>query len=114
MLLYFVLWDAGGMFSAKILKEPQKYMSMWNALRCTILWFSPSTPVLYVQGTEIVNFQVYKNDFITAALYKRRECGISTSANGFCGCNAMAIHKALVMWQLSLNNTILPVLMKCL
>lgn len=102
------------MFSAKTLKEPQKCVSMWNALRCTILWFSPSAPVLYVQGTEIVKFQVYENDFITEALYKRRECGISTSANGFCGCNAMAIHKALVMWQLSLNNTILLVLMKCL
>lgn len=53
-----------------------------------------------MQGTEIVKFQVYENDFITADFYKRRGCGISTSANGFCGCNAMAIHKALVMWQL--------------
>lgn len=73
---------------------------MWNALRCTILWFSPSILDLFMQGTEIVKFQVYENDFITAEFYKRRGCGISTSANGFCGCNAMAIHKALVMWQL--------------
>lgn len=102
------------MFSAETWKEPQKHVSMGKALRCTILWFSPSTLVLYVEGTEIVKFQVYENDFITADLCKRRECGISTSANGFCGCNAVAIHKALVMWQLRLNNTILLVFVKCL
>lgn len=99
------------MFSAKTLKEPQKYVSMGNALRCPILWFSPSAPVLYVQDTEIVKFQVSENYFITADLYKRQESGISTSVNRFCACNAMTIHKAL-MWQVCLNNTVFLVLVK--
>lgn len=64
------------------------------------LGFPPSIPVLYMQGTEIVKLQLYENDFITADFYKRLGCGISISANGFCGCNAMAIHKAVVLWQL--------------
>lgn len=102
-----------GFFQLKLWKNHSRTCP-WNALRCTFLWFCPSTPVLYVLGNEIVKFQVYENDFITADLYKRRECGISTSANGFCGCSAMAIHKALVMWQLCLNNTVLLVLVKCL
>lgn len=62
--------------------------------------FPPSVLVLYVQGTEIVKFQVYENCFITSGFYKRLGCEISTSANGFCGCDAMAIHKALDMQQL--------------
>lgn len=57
-ILYFALWDAGGMFSAETWKEPQKHVSMGKALRCTILWFSPWAPVLYVEGTKIVKFQV--------------------------------------------------------
>lgn len=83
--------------------------------RHTVLWFPLSVPVMYVQGTEIVKLQVYENDFITADFYKRQECGISTSANGFCGCNAMAIYNnamALIMWQLNLNSTNL-VLVEC-
>lgn len=102
------------MFSAQTLKEPQKHVSVGRALRCTILWFSPSALVLYVERPEIVKFQVSENDFITGDLSKRQECGISPSANGVCGCNAVAIHKAPVMWQLHLNNTILLVLVKCL
>lgn len=60
----------------------------------------PLVQVLHVHCTEIVKFQVYENDFITTHFFKRRGCGFSTSANGFCGCNAMAMHKDLVMWQL--------------
>lgn len=60
----------------------------------------PLVQVLRVRCTEIVKFQVYENDFITTRFSKRRGCGFSTSANGFCGRNAMAMHKALVMWQL--------------
>lgn len=39
---------------------------------------------------EIFKFQVYEDDFINADLSKRRECGISPSADGFV---------AVMLWQ---------------
>lgn len=74
----------------------------------------PSVPVLYIQGTEIVKFQVHENYFITTDFYEGRGCGISTSANGFCDVTLRQSTRLSLCGSLSLNSTILLVLVKCL